>query len=61
MNTFSGENTNGAGGKREPKEWSERKKPTQTLFTPRLDLEPTSLGLQILLHTYNSKFTSDFK
>lgn len=34
MNTLSGENTNGAGGKREPKEWFERKKPTQTLLTP---------------------------
>lgn len=37
------------------------KKPTQTLLTPRLDLEPTFLGLQILLHANNSKFTSDFK
>lgn len=45
MNTLSGENTNGEVGKREPKRWSERRKPTHTLFTPQRDLEPTSLGL----------------
>lgn len=61
MNTLSGENTNGEGGKREPKGWSGRKKPTHTLFTPRLDSEPTSLGFQILVHVYDSKLASDFK
>lgn len=30
MNTLSGENTNGAGGKREPKEWFERKAHSDT-------------------------------